>query len=415
LGALVVLAVGCGDSRVAGAAPGRPRAELSWGREQRLEANDAAELDQFGYSVSLSENRALVGAYGEGLYRGAAYVYVREGSSWIHEQKLFAGDGVEGDSFGWSVSLDGDRLLVGAYAHDSGRGAAYVFVRNGSAWSEEQKLFAGDGAEGDSFGWSVSLSKDHALVGAFAKESSRGAAYVFGSSDGTWLEQQRLVANDGLEGDMLGYSVSLSGSAALVGSLGHAESRGAASLFTREGGVWAETAELTAGDGAGGDQFGISVSLAPPRALVGAYSAESFRGAAYVFAESDGAFREVQRLTASDGAPGHRFGNAVSLGTDHALVGAYSSDDARGATYSFVRVDGDSWSERQKLVASDGLVSDFFGWSVAVAGDGLLVGAHYDDVLRGAAYVYSLAPSDDEACVVGTASDGGCLLAADGG
>jgi hypothetical protein len=393
LGALFWLAVGCGEPQVAADAPGRPRAELFWGREYRLEANDAAELDQFGYSVSLVERRALVGAYGESLYRGAAYVYARDAAGWIHEQKLFAGDGVEGDSFGWSVSLDGDRLLVGAYAHDAGRGAAYVFVRNGNEWIEEQKLVAGDGVEGDQFGWSVSLSRDRALVGAFARESSRGAAYVFRLSGGAWVEEQTLVLSQGREGDMLGYSVSLHESLALVGSLGRAEMRGSASLFTVDGGAWAETTELVASDGAAGDQFGVAVSLVPPRALVGAYSDDEYVGAAYLFSESDGTFLEEQKLTASDGAPGHRFGNAVSLGPDHALVATYSSDDARGAVYSFARLDG-AFLERQKLVASDGLTSDFFGWSVALAEDGVLVGAHYDDVLRGAAYVYSLGPSE---------------------
>jgi hypothetical protein len=383
-----VLALGCGEA-AGGALPDRPRAELFWGREQRLEANDAAELDQFGYSVSLFGERALVGAYGESLYRGAAYVYVWNGGEWAHEQKLYASDGAEGDAFGWSVSLAAERLLVGAYAHDSTRGAAYVFVRIGDSWVEEAKLVASDGVGGDSFGWSVSLSLDRALVGAFARDDSRGAGYVFVASDGAWVEEQKLVANDASESDMLGYSVSLAGSVALLGAPGHERSRGAAHVFAPADGVWVETATLSASDGAEEDQFGVSVSLAAGGALVGAYSDESQRGAAYAYSERNDTFGEEQKLTAGDGAPGDRFGNAVALGADRALVGAYFSDDARGAVYSFARTGG-TWGGEQKLVASDGLSSDFFGWSVALAGDRALAGAHYDDVLRGAAYVFSL-------------------------
>ncbi len=362
-----------------------------WGGERRLEAPDSAEIDQFGYAVSLAAERAAVGSYGESLYRGAAYLFAPAGDAWAPEQKLVPSDGAPGDSFGWSVSLGAERLLVGAYAQQSHRGAAYVFVRSGDAWLEEQRLVASDGAPGDSFGWSVSLSGDRALVGAFARGSSRGAAYIFRLNDGVWIEEQKLVANEGTENDMFGYSVALTPSEALIGAPGSDEARGAAHVFVLDDGAWAEAAKLTASFGALDDYFGISVSLVDDRALVGAYWDESLRGAAYVFFRTDGSFREEQKLAASDGAPGYRFGNAVALGADRALVGAYGSDDSRGAAYAFAFTDG-TWSERQKLVASDGISSDFFGWSLAVDVDRALVGAHYDDVLRGAAYAYSLGP-----------------------
>ena len=124
-------------------------AALVWGGEQKLLASDAAELDQFGCSVSLANDRALVGAYGESDGRGAAYVFVKSGDAWIEEQKLVASDGAEADKFGSSVSLGADRILVGAYGADASRGAAYVFVKSGNSWSEEQKLVASDGAAGE--------------------------------------------------------------------------------------------------------------------------------------------------------------------------------------------------------------------------------------------------------------------------
>ena len=172
-------------------------APLVWGGEQKLLASDAAELDQFGCSVSLANDRALVGAYGESDGRGAAYVFVKSGDAWIEEQKLVASDGAEADKFGSSVSLGADRILVGAYGADASRGAAYVFVKSGNSWTEEQKLVASDGAAGENFGYSVSLAGDRALIGAHGSGAARGAAYVFVKSGDSWTEEQKLVASDG--------------------------------------------------------------------------------------------------------------------------------------------------------------------------------------------------------------------------
>src|SRR5262245_13065477 len=163
-----------------------------WGGEQRIVANDAAELDEFGWSVALTADNALIGAYGESDARGAAYVFTRSGNAWTETQKLVASDGVALDRFGWSVALDGDRALVGAaYARDSQRGAAYVFVKSGGRWVEEQKLVASDGATNDQFGWSVALAGDRAVIGAYGRDAGRGAAYVFVRSGGgvnPWAE-----------------------------------------------------------------------------------------------------------------------------------------------------------------------------------------------------------------------------------
>jgi hypothetical protein len=402
VGVLSVVAVGCSElpgsldqhdieelgPTDAASEPLERAAPRVWGGEQRLVASDAAEFDQLGYSVSLAGDRALVGAYGESSYRGAAYVFVRSGNSWAEEQKLVANDGAEDESFAWSVSLAGDRALVGAYAENSHRGAAYVFVRSGGSWTEEQKLVASDGVEADNFGWSVSLAGDRALIGAYGKDTARGAVYVFVRNGSSWTEEQQLVASDGALDDKLGYSVSLAGDRALVGAPSNDASRGAALVFVRSGSSWTEEQELVASDGALDDKLGYSVSLAGDRALVGAYWDDSFRGSAYVFARSDSSWTEEQKLVASDGADGHRFGDSVSLAGDRALIGAYANDDARGAAYVFVR-SGSSWTEEQRLVASDGAYNDLFGWSVSLSGERALVGAHYDDNLRGAAYVFS--------------------------
>lgn len=416
----LVGAVACADPRQAENVAPLP-APLVWDGEQKLTAGDAAEFDQLGYSVSLADDRALLGAYGESAYRGAAYVFTGSGSALAEEQKLVASDGAEGDSFGWSVALDGDRALFGAYGVESYRGAAYVFVRNGSSFVEEQKLVADDGSEGDNFGWSVALSGDRALIGAFADDTSSGAAYVFVRRDGTWTEEQKLVASDRVESDQFGFAVSLVGERALVGAPGNEDDRGAAFLFVHDGDSFTEQQKLVASDGASvsgggiypGDHFGASLSLAAERALVGAHYKEALSGAAYVFVESDGSFTEEQKLVASDGATGSRFGNAISLGPDRALLGAFSNEAARGAAYVFVR-DGSTWTGEQKLVASDGIEADLFGWSVALAGDRALIGAPSIENLRGAAYAFSLGfengenCSDDTDCASGHCADERC-------
>jgi hypothetical protein len=393
--ALAVIAAGCAESR--GPSIEQRVAPLVWGGERELVASDAAELDQFGCSVSLAAdgagNRILVGAYGESAGRGAAYVFARSGDAWVEEQKLVASGGAEPGKFGSSVSLDGDRILVGAYGAASFRGAAHVFVKSGDGWVEEQELVAKDGAAGENFGYAVSLAGDRALVGAHGGGAARGAAHVFVRSGGAWIEEQRLVVSDGAADDAFGWSVSLSGDRALVGAPGNDGARGAAYVFVRSGGAWTEESKLVANDGAAFDNFGNAVSLAGERALVGAYWDDDFRGAAYVFLKTGSSWTEEQKLVASDGAAS-RFGNAVSLAGDRALIGAFAYQDGRGAVHVFSR-DG-AWTEEQRLVASDGQ-AELFAWSVALAGDRALVGAIYKDQLRGAAYVYSLGVENSDA------------------
>jgi MYXO-CTERM domain-containing protein len=378
----------------------RPRALLKqplvWGGEQKLVAADAAELDEFGRSVSLTAERAIVGAYAEDDYTGAAYVFVKNGSSWVQEQKLVASDAAHAANFGWSVSIAEGRALVGAYGDDGYRGAAYVFARDGSLWVEEQKLVAGEAAEFDQLGWSVSLAADRALVGAYGANAARGAAHVFVRSGTTWVEEQKLVPNAEDEANF-GYSVSLFGDSALVGAPGEDSYRGKAYVFRRSDGAWLEERALAASDGSESDQLGNSVSLAADRALVGAFWDDDFRGAAYVFVRSGNAWSEEQKLLSADGAVADRFGNSVSLSADRALVGAVGNDVGRGAAYVFART-ASSWSQEHQLVASDGGPEDLFAWSVALSGNHAIVGANYVDQLRGAAYVSTLGLANGDAC-----------------
>ena len=263
----------------------------------KLLAGDAAAADVFGYSVSLSGDTALIGAWGDddaGSSSGSAYIFTRSGSSWTQQAKLTASDAAAGDEFGYSVAISGDTALVGAYRDDdagNSSGSAYIFTRSGSSWTQQAKLTASDAAADDWFGFSVSLSGDTALVGARFDDddgSNSGSAYIFTRSGSSWTQQAKLTASDAAAGDEFGYSVAISGDTALVGALWDDApdlDSGSAYIFTRSGSSWTQQAKLTASDATFIDRFGI-VSISGDTALVGAYfndDAGSNSGSAYIF------------------------------------------------------------------------------------------------------------------------------------
>jgi hypothetical protein len=234
--------------------------------ESKLTAGDGAAYDAFGGSVAINGDTAIVGAcyddVGANSDQGSAYVFVRSGTAWTQQAQLTAGDGAAGDHFGKSVAISGDTAIVGADDADVGanidQGSAYVFVRSGTAWTQQAQLTAGDGAAGDLFGASVAISGDTAIVGAYDDDvganSDQGSAYVFVRSGTTWTQQAQLTAGDGAAGDAFGKSVAISGDTAIVGAgyddVGANSDQGSAYVFVRSGTAWSQQAKLTAGDGA---------------------------------------------------------------------------------------------------------------------------------------------------------------------
>jgi hypothetical protein len=356
---------------------------------------------------------------GANVNQGSATVFVRSGTIWTPQAYLTAADGAEYDVFGTSVALsaDGNTALVGARQDDVGanddQGSATVFVRNGTGWTQQAKLTAADGAGWDRFGTSVALSADGntALVGASTDDvganGDQGSAYVFVRSGTAWTQQAHLTASDGAGWDMFGNSVALSGNTALVGALqnkvGANDGQGSAYVFVRSGTTWTPQAKLTASDGAVGEQFGSSVALAGDTALVGAWydqvGANNQQGSAYVFTRSGTTWTQRAKLTAADGAAADFFGFSVALSgdADTALVGEFTDDVGangdQGSAYVFVR-SGTAWTQQAHLVASDGAAGDYFGISAALSGDTALVGAVGDDIGanadQGSAYFYKL-------------------------
>jgi len=382
-------------------------------QESELTASNGAQGDLFGWSVSVSGNTAVVGAYDKTVNsnsgQGAAYVFVESGETWTQEAEITASDGAANDNFGYSVSVSGNTAVVGAryktVNSNFEQGGAYVFVRSGVTWTQQAELTASDGAAYDAFGVSVSVSGNTAVVGAFNKtvnsNSGQGAAYVFVESGETWTQQAELTASDGARGDYFGFSVSVSGATAVVGSYNHSVGsnveQGAAYVFAQSGATWSQQAELTASDGVADDEFGYSVSVSGNTAVVGTpFKTVDYQGAAYVFVESGETWSQQAELTASDGAPDDQFGFSVSVSGNTAVVGAYvknfGSNVNQGAAYVFAQ-SGVTWSQQAELTASNGFTGDDFGSSVSVSGGTAVVGAYQkwvnSDVEQGAAYAFS--------------------------
>jgi FG-GAP repeat len=355
----------------------------TWSQQAKLTASDGASGDSFGDSVAVSGSTEVVGAKGKNSNTGAAYVFGPP----AQQAELTASDATAGEDFGETVAISGSTAVVGAPAKNTLAGAAYVFVRSGTIWSEQGKLIAADNASRDEFGWSVAVSGSTAVVGAFAKNLSTGAAYVFVRSGTTWSQQGKLTAADGAAGDLFGDSVAISGSTAVVGARHKNASTGAAYVFALAGTTWSQQAKLTAADHAPGDLFGDSVAVSNTTAVVGAFAKNSSTGAAYVFVRSGTTWSQQAKLTASDAAPGDAFGT-VAISDSTAVVGARGKTSGRGAAYVFQRT-GTTWSQQAKLTAPDAANGDWFGWSVAVSGSVLVVGAPLKSSSTGAAYAFA--------------------------
>ena len=250
--------------------------------------------DYFGYSVSIFGDRVLVGAYGEDGQTGAAYIFHFNGSQWVEEQKLFAADGIGHDQFGLSVALSGTIALIGAEDDQEANnaGSVYVFRFDGTQWVQEAKLVAPDASAIDNFGYSVSISGDTALIGSLHDDDNAnmtGSVYVFRDVAGEWVQQQKIVAEDGMAEDRFGVSVSISGNMAVIGAFSDDQSgtdSGSAYLYHFNGKQWIQEAKYLASDGEGYNEFGCSVSISGDNVLIGAYKDDelgSDSGSAYVF------------------------------------------------------------------------------------------------------------------------------------
>ncbi|MBT5910414.1 MAG: tandem-95 repeat protein, partial [Opitutae bacterium] len=387
-------------------------------RENKLVRPNPRPGDQFGISMSVLGNQVLVGSNGEsrnGLSNtGSAHLFERDlNGEWLPVQAFRASSPDAGGRLGRDVSLWDNMVVAGAPGHDSVaglKGAAYVFEKNSTSWSQTAKLSPSDGAIHDYFGQSVSARANRVLVGAHMADSggvsAAGAAYIFEKSgNGTWLEKTKLVPGDSLANGHYGVSVSLDGDLALVGASGsnnaNGVSTGAAYLIGRtESDTWVQITKLTPDDGVANDQFGQSVKLDGNFSYVGARLRDEGgvqdTGAVYVFQRlSNGQWVQQAKITPGNaGAEGY-FGQSLDVRDNRLLVGAPGKigDHAKsnpGYAYFFERDGNGNWIQKAKFVGYDGLSDDEMGFDVAL-GVSIFAGAPLRDDRgedSGGAYVF---------------------------
>jgi len=444
-----------------------------------LKASNSGADDEFGYSVSVSGDTVVVGALLESsdangdptdnsaADSGAVYVFVRNGTTWVQQAYLKASNAQARDSFGSAVSIWGDTLVIGAPGEDSnatgtngdqsnnnadGSGAAYVFVRNGTVWSQQAYLKASNSGQFDRFGSSVAARNGRVLVGAPGEDSAStgvnggqanndgpgsGAAYVFRRNGDVWSQEAYLKASNTGTFDWFGTAVAMaSGNTVVVGACTEDSSStgvngdqanddaiaaGAAYVFVRNGTTWSQQAYLKASNTDEGDEFGRSVAANGDTIVVGADREASnatgvdgnqdnnstpLAGAAYVFTRGGTNWSQQAYLKASNTNVSDFFGVSVAVSGDTVVVGATEEDsdaDSSGAAYVFVR-DETTWSQQSFLKASNPEGGDYFGHSVAVNGGTMAVGARWEDN-----YAAGVDCNDAGGGVIGPGMDSGAV------
>ncbi|MCH8056663.1 MAG: FG-GAP repeat protein [Proteobacteria bacterium] len=440
----------------------------SFEQQAYLKASNTDGGDFFGWSVAISGETLVVGARNEdsnasgingdqnndsAVDAGAAYVFTRSGTVWSQQAYLKASNTDIDDLFGLSVAISGDTLVVGTRREDSNAsgingdqsdnsaiqaGAAYVFTRSGTVWNQQAYLKASNTDKHDLFGFSVAISGDTLVVGAYPEASNAtgingdqsdnsvefaGAAYVFTRSGMTWSQQAYLKASNTDKHDLFGFSVAISGDTVVVGASGEdsnatgingdendnsAENAGAVYVFTRNEKQWSQQAYLKASNTGAGDDFGASVAIFGDTLMIGAQLEASNAtgingdqsdnsaiqaGAAYVFTRSGMTWSQQAYLKASNTDAGDMFGISLAIFGDTLVVGAYpensnatgingdqsdNSFEFAGAAYVFNR-NGMTWNQQAYLKASNTDAFDGFGHSVGISGDTLVVSGQFED------------------------------------
>ncbi len=282
---------------------------------------------------------------------GTAYVFTRSGTTWTQQQKLFNPNGLQYDYFGENMQLDGDNLIVSAHyePHNTNSswhnaGAVYIWTRSGTTWTQQQRLTASDKSGSDYFGAAVAIDGDTCVIGANGEDteaSNAGAAYVFTRSGTTWSQQQKLVASDAAVGDNFGTAIGISGDTVVVGANSENGGAGSVYVFTRSGTTWTQQQKLTGSDAtASSDYFGKNVRIFEDTIMVTATGHTTFsaKGAAYIFTRSGTTWTQVKRLEASDGAQ-NDYNDEIDFSGGTIVMGANGSNTTAsdaGAGYFFV-------------------------------------------------------------------------------
>ena len=346
------------------------------------EANPGA----FGESLSISGNYAIIGdrydVIGSNIYQGSASIYKFNGNTWEFIQKLTDATGASGDEFGKSVFISGNYAIAGAYLDDVGantdQGSCSIYQFNGTSWVLMQKITDATGTAQAQFGWSVSLSGNYALVGSCKFGfSTIGSASIFQLTGGNWSFMQKLIDPTATVGDFSANSVSVSGSKAVVGvergKVGSNSSQGYVNLYELSGGTWLFKQKVIDPTGTVGDSFGNSVSISGNYLIVGDEAdyieTNSSQGSASMYYYNGTTWILMQKLTDPTGEAGDHFGHNVSISGNYALVGAHW--DAVGSSTlqgsaTIYQRLGLGWSKLQFITQYGESGLGLFGFATAV-------------------------------------------------
>ncbi len=322
---------------------------MSWNLEAKLIPEDPSDRKKFGSAVAVVGDWIVVGAPGDsgaGSNVGAAYFFERTGTNWVQKQKLTPSSPFANGGLGVAADMDGTTAVVGSEAGTVfGSGSVIVFTETAGVWSEAQELRGADSASGEQFGSSVSLDGNRMAVGAkrdHALLADDGAVYVFEQSMGTWAQTEKLVASNPMNNANLGAAVRLQGATIVAGAPGHTSDTGAAYVFVHDGMDWVEEDNFLGDDTTAGDKFGSAITLLDmDTAWIGAPSHGSNKGAVYAMGRYDTAWHQRSKHQASDGLSdpnGDQFGFNIAVFGTHLAVGAphrSEIDTSAGAAYMY--------------------------------------------------------------------------------
>jgi hypothetical protein len=378
-------------------------------------------------AISADGNTAIVGGWMDNGFTGAAWIFVRNGNGWIQQgSKLVGTDPIGQSQQGWSVTLsaDGNTAIIGGPGDNFGRGATWVFTRQGSSWSQEGTKLVGSGVTGIARqGMCVAITADGntAIVGGDYDNSLVGAAWVFNRNGNTWTQQgSKLVGNDaiGLSRQGWGVGISADGKTAIVGGFNDNGGVGAAWIFTQFEGVWSQQgSKLVGSESVGASQQGWNVALSADgnTALMGGYSDDGGVGAAWVFTRSGTNWSQQGNKLIGLGTSGFALqGIDVSLSADGntAIIGGHIDDNQIGAMWVFIR-SGDTWTQQgNKLVGNGYNGIAWQGYELALSADGktAIVGGLYDNGLTGAAWTFTYVPPPTITSFTPTAAGAGASI-----
>jgi len=369
--------------------------------------NTGAAIQGFSVSLSADGNTAIVGGYNDHSGLGAAWIYVRSSGSWVQQGAKLEGTGSSTLGFSVALSADGNTAIVGGYGDNGSQGAAWIYVRTGVSWAQQGAKLVGTGNAGSAEqGRSVSLSADGntAIVGGYGDNGSQGAAWIYVRNVGSWVQQGPKLVGTGSVGVVeQGRSVSLSadGNTAIVGGEADNGGQGAAWIYVRSGGSWVQQGAKLVGTGnTGAARQGASVSLSADgnTAIVGGEADNGGQGAAWIYVRSGGSWaQQGTKLvgTGNTGAANQGISASLSADGNTAIVGGWLDNSSQGAAWIYMR-SGSIWVQQSTKLVGTGSTGTGArqGISVSLSADGntAAVGGYFDNTLQGAAWVYTPQP-----------------------